>query len=194
MACEDLGRYAGPADEFVTFAIGVDPLGGCQRVQVGRTSPGPIADDEVLARFVFEPAHTSRLSGEIDETVVLDAFKYGASVNRVRIDWTLALPALPALHRQGEALAERIRSGSTERPPQPERQYLGVLRFVADGARALSVDAMPARMRLYDTSLPDDPLHGDIVANCHGLSKVQKKELRVRLFLLVQKSGLFPSI
>lgn len=190
MACEDIGRYVGPADEFVRFILGVDPLGDCQSVKVGRTSPGPIDDDEVLARFVFAPAHTSTQTGDIDETVVLDAFKFGASVNRVQIDWE---QALPVLHRRGEALAEHIRNGSAERPPQPDRQYLGVFRFVAHDVRAVSVDAVPARVRLYDTSLPDDPLHGDVVANNLGLSKVDKKELRVRLFLLVQKSGLFPS-
>ncbi|MES2074207.1 MAG: hypothetical protein V4462_01175 [Pseudomonadota bacterium] len=190
MACEDIGRYVGPADEFVRFILGVDPLGDCQSVKVGRTSPGPTDDDEVLARFVFAPAHTSTQTGDIDETVVLDAFKFGASVNRVQIDWE---QALPVLHRRGEALAEHIRNGSAERPPQPDRQYLGVFRFVAHDVRAVSVDAVPARVRLYDTSLPDDPLHGDVVANNLGLSKVDKKELRVRLFLLVQKSGLFPS-
>lgn len=190
MACEDIGYYAGPADEFVSFVLGVDLLGTCQSAKVGRTSPGPIGDDEVLARFAFAPAHTSPQTGDIDETVVLDAFKFGASVHRVQVDWE---QALPMLHQRGEALAEHIRNGATGRPPQPDRQYLGVFRFAAQGARAVNVDAMPARIRLYDTSLPDDPLHGDIVANNLGLSKVHKKELRVRLFLLVQKSGLFPS-
>jgi hypothetical protein len=191
MACEDIGCYVGLADEFVRFVLAVDPLGDCQHVQVGGTSPGPISDDEVLVRFVFAPAHISSQTGEIDETVVLDAFKFGASVNRVQIAWE---QALPVLHQRGEALAEQLRHGSAERPPQPDRQYLGVFRFVAHGARAVNVDAVPARIRLYDTSLSDDPLHGDIVANNLGLSKAHKKELRMRLFLLVEESGLFPSI
>ncbi|MFB9241428.1 hypothetical protein IV454_07480 [Massilia antarctica] len=189
MGCEAIGSYRGARRDFVDFVLGIDADGSCQQVRVSSSSSGPVHDDETLARFVFAPAHTTP-TGDIDETFVLDAFKYGASVQRLQVELQ---QSLPALHRDGEAHAERIRRGSPDRAPQPERTYLGVVTFVAAQVRAVHVDVTAARIRVYDTALPDDQLHADIVASDIGLTKALRKELRVRLFLLAWKSGLFPS-
>jgi hypothetical protein len=191
MACEEIGQFHGEPEDFVSFVLSIDANGECQRVQVGANSPGHIHDDETLARFVFAPAHLGRETGEINESLVLDAFKFGASVNRVlarRAD-TLAV-----LHQLGETQAEDIRRGSPPlRAPQPLRQYLGFVQFTAREVRGVSIDAVPARLRLYDTAKPNNAHHGDIVGDATDLSKKQKKELRVRLFNLMKGGGLFLS-
>lgn len=190
MACEDIGTYQGPAEHFVTTVIDIDPTGDCQKLKVGATSPGPVTDEETLSRFMFSPTHLSKTTGEIDETLILDAFKIGASVNRIPMPWE---HAFPALHQEGEMQAERLRNGVGPRPPQPARQYLGIVQFHAEALRGISVDALPNRIRVYDTSLPDNQLHADIIGNASHLDKALKHQLRVKLFLMARDSGLFLS-
>ena len=190
MACEDIGAYQGLREHFVTSVIAIDPTGDCQQVKVGMTSPGPVQNDEMLSRFVFAPVHLSKNTGEIDETVILDAFRIGASVNRIDTTWE---QALPALHADGETQAERIRIGSGLRPPQPGRQYMGIVQFHAQALREISVDALHARIRIYDTSLLENCLHADLIANASNLEKAFKHQLRVKLFLLARDAGLFLS-
>lgn len=80
--------------KFVAFILGLDADGHCQRVKVGATSPGPVLDEEIIARFVFAPTHLSKDGDEINETLFSDAFTIGASVNRLAAQWEQALPAL----------------------------------------------------------------------------------------------------
>lgn len=188
MTCEDIGLYAGAPANFVEFVLDADPSGVCQQVRVGTMSPGPVGDQELLARFIFAPTHTSGDTGKVDETVVADMFKFGASVNRFGDDVSRALVAL---HVMGNALAKRIRNGSTLRSPQADRKYLGVLIFIAGEARAIGVDSTPARIRVYDRTMPTNRLHADLVANSVGLTKELKKELKGRLFILLLRAGIF---
>lgn len=186
MACDEIGSYQGPRHDFVTYVLSVDASGRCQEVGVSSYSAGPVRDGETLARFVFAPAHTTSM-GQLDETFVLDAFRHGASVQRLQVD----LPqSLSALHLNGEACAERIRRGSPGRAPQPDRTYVGVVALVAAQLRAVHVDATAARIRVYDTAMPENHFHGDIIASELGLTKALRKELRVHLFLLACQSGI----
>jgi hypothetical protein len=190
MACGDIGSYEGPAKEFAQFVANTDPDGQCQHVKVGVSSPGPVGNNEVLARFVFAPPHLLQSTGKIDESLVDDAFTHGASVNRAHSGWEVMLPEL---HAKGEELAEKIRTGSEKRPPQPSRRYLGFIRLSAEDVRSSSVDETPTRVRIYDTSLPHDDFHGDIVVNSSNLRKDLKKALKTLLYLKLTNAGLFRS-
>lgn len=194
MPCESIGAYKGEPKEFVSFVLQQDLDGSCQMVKVGSDSPGPVKDSEALARFVFCPAHLDKSRGTlgaVDETLFNDVLTIGGSVNRL-IETNNEITQ--TLHAQGEVTAEGVRKGVNGRPPQPDREYLGAVRLLAEDVRAINFDTVAHRVRVYDTSLgPEDPLHGDIVANTNGLTKTNRKELRVRLFMLAQKSGLFVS-
>jgi hypothetical protein len=192
MACDAIGTYTGARQDFAEFAVQQDPDGTCQDVRVGPDSPGPVDDAEVLARFVACPAHVAKVNGtygEIDESLFADATSIGCSVSR------LLDPAgeiTPDLHARGMALAAEIRTGANGRPPQPDRHYLGAVRLVAREVRALHVDEVSRRIRVYDTSRgADDALHGDIVMNGNALNKALRKQLRVQLYMLAVRSGLF---
>lgn len=192
MACDAIGTYAGVRQEFADFAVQHDPDGTCQSVRVGLDSPGPVDDAEVLARFVACPAHVAKVGdtyGEVDESLFADATSIGCSVSRL-----LNPPGelAPDLHARGAALATNIRAGVNGRSPQPDRHYLGVVKLTTREVRALHVDDIARRIRVYDTSRgANDPLHGDIVMNGNGLSKVLRKQLRVQLYMLAVRSGLF---
>lgn len=197
MACESIGAFDGEPRNFVDFVLQQDPDGSCQYVKVGEHSPGPVQDDEVLARLVFCPTHVKKNDeeyGQIDESLFTDITSIGGSVNRILAD---AGGETVDVHLKGESMADAVRQGAHGRKPQPDRHYLGVIRLVARDVRALSVDDVACRLRIYDTSRgPDDHLHGDIVANMGGLDKEKKalrKQLRVKLFLLASESGLYSS-
>lgn len=194
MACDTIGTFKGEPKEFVSFVLQQDFDGSCQKVKVGGDSPGPVKDSEALARFVFCPAHVDKSRetlGAVDETLFNDVLSIGGSVNRL-IETNNEITH--ALHARGEAVAEDVRTGDNGRQPQPDRHYLGAVRLLAEDVRAICFDTVANRVRIYDTSLgPEDPLHGDIVANTNGLTKTNRKELRVRLFMLAQRSGLFVS-
>lgn len=185
MACEDIGTYSGQHSDFVKFVIQTDPEGTCQYETVGVNSPGAVQQAEVVTRFVFSPTHSP--NGPIDESVVSDAFSIGCSVKRLPEQ---AGDHISALHQQGESQAKAIRAGLNGRPPQPNRRYVGVLRFAVSETRALAVDALRNRVRIYDTALPNDSLHADMVANSDGLSRELKKALRVLMYLHAHSRGL----
>jgi flavin-dependent dehydrogenase len=60
--------------------------------------------------------------------------------------------------------------------------------------RACKLDSDKAsRVRIYDAGEASDQLHAEIVVDATGLSRPQRKELRVRLMVLAQRRGLFVS-
>jgi hypothetical protein len=197
MACEDIGAFTGERKNFVEFILSKDPDGSCQNVKVGPDSPGPIQDDEELARFIFCPIHLKKNddgSGQIDESLFSDLASFGSSVNRlIQTDGFVT----EDIHQRGESIAAVIRQGTSTRNPQPDRHYLGTIKLVTRDIRALVVDEIPHRLRVYDTSKgPEDRFHGDIVMNMNGLDQEKKalrKELRVALYMLAYKSSLYAS-
>lgn len=197
MACEEIGAFSGEQKRFVDFVLQQDSDGSCQNFKVGEHSPGPVLDDEKLARFVFCPAHVKKIGdeyGQIDESLFLDITGIGGSVNRL-MESEGAVPG--DVHLRGESMAALVRQGSLGRTPQPDRQYLGAIKLATKEVRALAVDEVACRVRVYDTSRgPNDQLHGDIVANMRGLDgekKALRKQLRVALYVLAKTSGLYPS-
>lgn len=195
MTCDAIGTYTGVREKFAEFAVGHDSDGSCQSIRVGPDSPGPIHDSESLARYVFGPIHLAKADGafaKIDESLFSDAMTIGCSVSRLL---AYAGQVTQPVHTRGEAIAQEIRRGSSERQPRPDRCYLGTVKLVAGDVRALRVDEVEKRIRVYDTSRGAcDPLHGDIIANAAGAStqaeKIIRKNLRVALYMLAQRSGL----
>jgi hypothetical protein len=190
-----IGLYCGPKKEFVDFVIRHDPTGECQNAKVSESSPGPSSNSELLARFVFSPTHTLVDDGELNDALFSDVFTYGASVTRIEIPYGHDL--IP-LHQEGESQAERIRQGSDDRPPQPNRQYLGLIPLSTGDVRATQVDDIQSRLRVYDTAVAGNPLHADIIANATGsvvptTEKQLRKHLRVYLLQLAHATGLFLS-
>ena len=192
MPCSDIGSYGGAAGERVDYAITVDPSGACQSVRVGEHSPGPVANDEYLARFVFAPTHLSKSppldTAPIDESVVEELFSHGVSVTRVH---QLVDAALIELHEKGEAMAAARRDGSDGRNPDPGRRYVGLLCPLAGVIRRASIDAVPHRVRVYDTSKGATfTHHAEIMGNKSGLDKEKRKALRVAVYMIAMQAGL----
>lgn len=198
---ECLRAFAGCVQDehYVDSCIAADPTGTCQRHSVSEHSPGPVADHEVVARWVMAPRHTERrIPYDLTEALFFDAFDVGASVSRIEPN---GANQLPAIHRRGEDDAIARRAGSVDRPADPNYVYLGVVQLNAGELRrvVLNTQQVLSRTRLYDTGIRGHEMHGDVMVDTtdiNGRGKAHKearKLLRTQLAQLARSQGLFVS-
>lgn len=170
--------------------VAKDKDGSKQTEKVSDHSPGPVADDELLARSLDYPNKFTDLGG-LNDSLFQDAFSHGASVQRLLGGWdTHALD----VHDRFEARAKARREGTDGRDPDPDNLYIGAFHMTAADLRACKLDGDTAsRVRVYDAGDASDALHAEVIVDATGLNKPQRKELRVRLMTLAQQRGLFVS-
>jgi hypothetical protein len=168
-----------------------DPEGSKQFQKVSAFSPGPVADDELLVRSLEYPNKFDG-SGGLSDALFEDAFKHGASAQRLVNGWDVHVADV---HRGFEERAASKRAGDEKRRAVPDNLYIGSFHMTAYELRAIQmeVDIQP-RVRVYDAGqLETDSLHAEIVADGRGLARPLKHELRVRLMVLAQQRGLYVS-
>jgi len=168
-----------------------DPNGDLQEQKVSAFSPGPVLNDEVLARSVEYPAKWASPAG-INETLFQDGYGAGASAQRLIGGWTLCKESV---HQRFEKRAEARRSGSDGRVANLDFVYIGAVHIQVGALRACQLPGDEVkRVRVYDAGTElEDPYHADVILNVADLSKAQKKELRLRLMTLATKDGLYVS-
>ncbi len=170
--------------------IAKDTDGSKQTEKVSEHSPGPVADDELLARSLDYPNKFTALGG-LNEELFQDAFSHGASAQRLLNGWDADAVNV---HGRFEARAKARREGTDGRDPDPDNLYIGAFHMTAGELRACKLDGDTApRVRVYDAGDASDTLHAEVIVDGTGLNKPQRKELRVRLMTLAQQRGLFVS-
>jgi hypothetical protein len=167
-----------------------DKDGTRQAEKVSEHSPGPVADEELLARSLDYPTKFTDLGG-LNDSLFQDAFSHGASVQRLLLGWEVVAADV---HHRFETRAKARREGTDGRGPDPDNLYIGTFLMTAAELRAckLEGDTVP-RVRVYDAGDASDQLHAEVIIDATGLKKPQRKELRVRLMTLAQRRGLFVS-
>lgn len=168
-----------------------DADGGKQLEKVSKHSPGPVKDEELLARSLDYPSKF-HAQGGLNDALFQDAYNHGASAQRLTQGWE---SHEFDVHLRFEARAETRRNGSSEKPPSPNFTYMGSLHMTAAELRSFRLDGDDkARVRVYDAGNDEsDSLHADVIADTSGLKKQQKHELRVRLMKLAEQRGLHVS-
>ena len=170
--------------------IAKDKDGAKQAEKVSEFSSGPVADDELLARSLEYPNKFNELGG-LSEELFQDAFTHGASAQRLIHGWEVHSSDV---HNRFEIRAKKRREGADGRSPSPENLYIGAFHLSAAELRACKLDSDTlSRVRVYDAGKESDELHAEIVVDATGLSRPQRKEMRVRLMVLAQQRGLFVS-
>ena len=170
--------------------VAKDKDGAKQLEKVSEQSPGPVADNELLARSLDYPDKFTAAGG-VDETLFQDAFTHGASAQRlIRGSETQSADA----HNRFEERAKVRREGADGRAPNPENQYVGAFHMTAGELRACKLDRDTGpRVRVYDAGEVSDELHAEIIVDDTGLNRPEKKELRVRLMTIAEQQGLYVS-
>ncbi|MDB6060523.1 MAG: hypothetical protein JWM78_626 [Verrucomicrobiaceae bacterium] len=170
--------------------VAKDMDGAKQTEKMSEYSPGPVADDELLARSLDYPNKLTAQGG-VDDSLFQEAFSHGASAQRLLDGWDAHASEV---HGRFEGRAEQRRKGTDGRNPDPENLYVGAFHMTAAELRACKLDDDTAsRVRVYDRGDASDQLHAEIIVDATGLRKPQRKELRVRLMILAQRRGLFVS-
>lgn len=167
-----------------------DMNGAKQKEKLSEYSPGPVADNELLARSLDYPTKFTDLGG-LNDSLFQDAFSHGTSAQRLLHGWDAHAPHV---HGHFEARAKARREGANGRDPDPENLYIGAFHMTAAELRKCKLDDDNApRVRVYDAGDASDQLHAEIIVDATGLKKPQRKEMRVRLMMLAQQRGLFIS-
>lgn len=166
-----------------------DQDGAKQFEKISTYAPGPVGDDELLARSLEYPDKFNP-SGGLNDSFFGDAFTHGASVQRLLEGWDVMASSV---HKAFEVRAESKRQGSEKRKPKPDNIYIGSFHMTAGELRAVEMEGR-LRVRVYDAGVDEsDPNHAEILADGDGLEKVLKHKFRVMLMVLAQKRGLYVS-
>jgi hypothetical protein len=170
--------------------VAKDKDGAKQAEKVSDHGPGPVADDELLARSLEYPNKYLNTGG-LNDSMFQDAFSFGASAQRLLPNWEARSADV---HAGFEARAQARREGSNGRAAAPNNLYIGAFQMTAGELRGCGLDGDNGlRVRVYDHGEASDELHAEIVVDATGLGKPQRHELRVRLMTLAQQRGLYVS-
>jgi hypothetical protein len=155
-----------------------------------------VGDGEVVARWVFTPPHVKRpLPGELSDTFFEDIDSNGMSVQRVLCHWPRSRDEV---HQLGQKQVANDGVPNEHGEIRAARTYLGAIKFTAKELRTLNVD-LPnnCHVRIYDTALPGNKKHAEVMVALQAATKkartTARQQLRVRLYVLAQKSGVFKS-
>ena len=169
--------------------VAKDKDGEKQMEQVSEESPGPVADQELLARSLDYPNKFTGLGG-LNDTLFQDAFSHGASAQRLTDGWDAHASDV---HSRFEERARARREGTDGRNPNPENLYIGAFHMTAAELRECKLAGDVPRVSVYDAGEDSNKLHAEIIVDDTGLGRSQRKELRVRLMTLAQRRGLYVS-
>jgi hypothetical protein len=147
-----------------------------EKLQASRYSPGPVTDEEELARVVISPIHIDAESGNITPAFVSDVKNKGGSSDRLAF-----CSAENSLSRSAEIQARK----NLEAPPDRQRAIQGVVRFSAKRLRALNTKGGIQAFGVFDTGKSDNPAHADV---CQlTASETEARSARWDLLLLTRE-------
>lgn len=147
-------------------------------------SPGPVNDDEVLYRQIFDPTHIDLPSQTLKPNAFQDASNKGLSVNRLR------LVSRDVLIESGKAKVHKFNLDFPEKDP---KSLWGLLRIQVSKIRSMTVkfddDPIPVRtFFIYDTAMKDVESHADI---CECIRKKgHERSVRSKLYDMAKAEGL----
>lgn len=175
----------------VAQLVAKDPSGVMQSTQVSPHASGPVGAQELLARSLEYP-NKFDASGGLNDSFFADAFKFGASAQRLLNGWDVHATDV---HQRFEARAATRRRGDAIRKAAPDNLYVGSFHMTAAELRTFQIESETRqRVRVYDAALVEtDPLHAEILADGSDLKKHLKHEMRVRLMALAELRGLYVS-
>ena len=121
------------------------PLVACERCSVSDHSPGPVVDDEHLARALYSPHHINRVTGEVKPASFGDALKRGLSVDR------MAHISAPDLQAKIESKVARDKEQG-----RTNEGFYGVVTAKCEDLRACAMGDGRRSFCAYDTSADEN--------------------------------------
>jgi hypothetical protein len=147
-----------------------------EKLSASRYSPGPVGDDEDLARVVISPIHIDPESGQITLAFLSDVKNKGGSSDRLThcsVDEAITRSVAIQANRNATATADR------------QRVVQGVARFNAKRLRSISTRSGTQAFGVYDTGREDNIGHADV---CQLVAdEKEARSARWDLLLLVRE-------
>lgn len=134
-------------------------------------SPGPVRNEETLARQLFSPLMMDPDTLKPTTLALKDAESRGLSVDR------LELCGAAAVHQRGFDRAAEVRARKGTTTPM----YEGFSAVQCGAVRALRDSREQRRFYVFDTALVAHPFHADI---CHGRFADDKERVAARAALM----------
>jgi hypothetical protein len=121
-------------------------------------SPGPVSNEEFLYRQIFSPIHYDTETNTLTATAFDDMSNKGMSVNRLKYT---------SEEQIAQMANKRVEDHNNLNPDKTPRSFPGVVRFVCEDVRNITVPAegesAPVRgCVVYDTAYQHDQSHADI--------------------------------
>jgi hypothetical protein len=167
-------EFSGDLKDLAAEISKLADLAELETASASEYSPGPVADEEFLARLVFAPIHFDD-DGQPNAAAFGDATTFGCSVQRGES----AADLERTVHARGFA------KEAADRERGKERVYRGFLSAVCSDIRALIDESTSSRLAIVcDTALVDNPSHADVIGI--GNTRSGRQNVRVRLFGVFQ--------
>lgn len=127
-----------------------------EKISVSEFSPGPVVNEEYIARQIFSPIHIED-DNSIKSTAFDDVTNKGLSVNR------MMFVEVDAIHSNGLEKEKRDNAKAFEsgRPEKANRAYLGFIQAKVETVRDY-YDEDARVYSIYDSSLSSNREHADI--------------------------------
>lgn len=136
---------------FAKCVCDADPDRACEAVSVSSFSPGPVVNEEEIARFIEIPVHGSLLDGSFspNDSLFQDLLSHGLSCVRISYENETRI------HERGnEHAAQKSREGKL-------REYFGFAKLKVSFLRSLECDG---GLRVYDTASEEFRSHAEALA------------------------------
>lgn len=163
--CQKLNLDTTKKEDRVALIYGAAPDCGCESQKTSKFSPYPIANEELIARFVFSPIHINKKNGEIKPSIISHIFNRGCSIQRETI-------------ASNDELS-RFVSDFLANDPKKERSWNRVLIATCNNLRSITIDNQKA-LCLYDTAEEHNPAHGEICLS-REIPEANHAELRFEI-------------
>lgn len=138
----------------------------CENYRMSRYSPRPVAESEILARFIFSPMHIGK-KGELKPSVFSHVHTVGCSIQRDSVARTDEIVAFVK-----QFLAK-----------QDDFAWIGVLSGRCQNVRGITAGESNDRaVCVFDTAERENPAHGELCQTHYIVEEGDKLELRRNLF------------
>lgn len=138
----------------------------CEKYRMSEHSPHPVANSEILARFIFSPMHIDK-KGKLKPSVFSHVHSKGCSIQRDSVAKTDEMVAFVK-----QFLGSRH-----------DFVWIGVLSGQCHNIRSIKVGETDNRsVCAYDTANPENTAHGELCQTQYVIEEADPGELRHDLF------------
>lgn len=163
------------AEELAKTGKGID----WESLQASEHSPGPVQNEEHVARLVVNPIHIDPSDGSLKPSLMSDVKDKGGSVQRL---------AHLDERKMVEEAAQRMRERNMTSDANRHRSVHGTVTLSVEEIRRITTHNGYRAFGVYDTARADDQAHADILMLTMNTKSQEARSARQQLFVLASEA------